>query len=83
MTKPKPRTKTPSLETQAAMAEAEAMILGRQLAPGSKEARENGCSCPIADNRGHARREKRKWGSHVRDQRRLLSTPPHRRRIEP
>ena len=50
MTKPKPSTKTPNLETQAAMAEAEAMILGRQLAPGSKEAREKGCSCPVADN---------------------------------
>jgi len=50
MTKPKPRTKTPNLETLAAMAEAEAMILGRYLAPGSKEAREKGCSCPVADN---------------------------------
>ena len=47
MTNTEPRTKTPNLETQAAMAEAEAMILGRHLAPGSKEAREKGVAAPL------------------------------------
>jgi len=48
MTRAKPNT--PNAETRAAMAEAEAIIWAKQLPPGSKEAREHGCTCPVLDN---------------------------------